>query len=122
MPSQPGISILNAEQAFLVHLESLHAAFPKLRIVLEHATTKDAVDMVKSLGDTVGCTITLHHLALTVDQWAGQPHNYCKPVAKFESDRQALCDAIKEGTGQYCWLIERSPAVLFGHRQCTAHS
>jgi dihydroorotase len=41
------ICVLNAEERFLVHLRELHHAFPRLRIVLEHATTKAAVDMVR---------------------------------------------------------------------------
>lgn len=89
--------VLNAEPAFLPHLRKLHARFPRLRIVLEHATTRAAVECVKSLGDTVACTITAHHLALTVDDWAGQSWNFCKPVAKYPDDRQALRDVIKEG-------------------------
>lgn len=91
------ICVLNAEAAFLPHLRKIHARFPRLRIVLEHATTKAAVDCVKSLGDTVGCTITAHHLALTVDDWAGQSFNFCKPVAKYPEDRKALQDVVKEG-------------------------
>jgi dihydroorotase len=92
------ICVLNAEEKFLTHLKQLHADFPKLKIVLEHATTKAAVDMVKSLGDTVGCTITLHHLSLTVDDWAGQCFNYCKPVAKYPHDREALREVILQGS------------------------
>ena len=99
MPSKEGsdICVLNAEERFLVHLKQLHTDFPKLKIVLEHATTKAAVDMVKSLGDTVGCTITLHHLSLIVDDWAGQCFNYCKPVAKYPIDREALRQVILQG-------------------------
>jgi dihydroorotase len=93
--------VLNAEPAFLPHLFKIHQDFPKLRIVLEHATTRAAVEAVKSLGPTVACTITAHHLALTVDDWAGQAWNYCKPVAKYPDDRQALRDVIKSG-GRYC--------------------
>jgi dihydroorotase len=89
--------VINAEPAFLPHLRSLHSRFPRLRIVLEHATTRAAVECVKSLGDSVACTITAHHLALTVDDWAGQSWNFCKPVAKFPDDRQALRDVIAEG-------------------------
>jgi len=88
---------LNAESKFLPHLKSLHRRFPNLRIVLEHATTRDAVEAVKSLGDTVACTITAHHLALTVDDWAGQSMHYCKPVPKFPVDRDALQAVIREG-------------------------
>ncbi|KAI7821466.1 hypothetical protein BX661DRAFT_194626 [Kickxella alabastrina] len=79
-----GICILNAEERFLATLRELHQAFPKLRIVLEHATTQAAVE------HTVGCTITAHHLFIIIDDWAGHPHHFCKPVAKFPHDRDAL--------------------------------
>ncbi|KAJ3107449.1 hypothetical protein HDU97_004045 [Phlyctochytrium planicorne] len=99
IPSDPesDVCVLNAEERFLSHLQELHKDFPNLRIVLEHATTKAAVDMVKSLGPTVGCSITIHHLSLIVDDWAGQCHNFCKPVAKFPHDREALRQVVKEG-------------------------
>ena len=95
------VHVLNAEPFFLPHLFKLHATFPKLRIVLEHATTRAAVEAVKSCGPTVACTITAHHLALTVDDWAGQSWNFCKPVAKYPDDRQALRDVVKEGKPNY---------------------
>jgi len=101
--------VINAEPAFLPHLRKLHARFPRLRIVLEHATTRAAVECVKSLGDTVACTITAHHLALTVDDWAGQAWNFCKPVAKFPDDRQALRDVIKEGHPRFFLGSDSAP-------------
>lgn len=112
------IHVINAEPTFLPHLRKLHANFPRLRIVLEHATTRAAVEAVKSLGATVACTITAHHLALTVDDWAGQSWNYCKPVAKFPDDREALRQVIREGEaepsceryGGINWI--RSPPVF----------
>jgi len=100
--------VLNAEEKFLPHLKKLHQAFPKLRIVLEHATTRAAVEAVKSLGSTVACTITAHHLAMTVDDWAGQSWNYCKPVAKYPSDREALREVIREGGQRFvCGHVQR---------------
>ena len=101
------IHIINAETTFLPHLRKLHAHFPRLRIVLEHATTREAVETVKSLGPTVACTITAHHLALTVDDWAGQSWNYCKPVAKFPSDREALREVIREGEMNFSFAESR---------------
>lgn len=96
------IHVLNAEVQFLPHLLKIHQAFPKLRIVLEHATTRAAIEAVKKCGPTVGCTITAHHLALIVDDWAGQSWNFCKPVAKYPDDRSALRDVVKEGV---CILV-----------------
>ncbi|KAF8681103.1 Growth-Arrest-Specific Protein 2 Domain [Rhizoctonia solani] len=101
--------VLNAEPQFLPHLRKLHAAFPRLRIVLEHATTRAAVECVKELGDTVACSITAHHLALTVDDWAGQSWNFCKPVAKYPDDREALRDIIKEGHPRFFLGSDSAP-------------
>jgi dihydroorotase len=56
---------------------------------------------VKSCGPTVGCTITAHHLTLTVDDWAGNGLNFCKPVAKFPDDREALREVIREGSREH---------------------
>ncbi|THV05477.1 Dihydroorotase [Dendrothele bispora CBS 962.96] len=103
------IHILNAEPQFLPHLDTLHKAFPKLRIVLEHATTRAAVEAVKACGPTVACTITPHHLALTVDDWAGQSWNYCKPVAKYPDDREALRSVIKEGHPRFFLGSDSAP-------------
>lgn len=48
IPSDPtsDICVLNAEERFLVHLKALHRDFPLLKIVLEHATSKAAVEAV----------------------------------------------------------------------------
>lgn len=105
---------MNAEALFLPHLFSLHAKFPRLRIVLEHATTRAAIEAVKLCGPAVACTITAHHLALTVDDWAGQSWNYCKPVAKLPDDRQALQQVIKEGTVD---MSSENTHQLLGHPQ-----
>lgn len=122
------IHILNAEPSFLPHLHKLHATFPRLRIVLEHATTRAAVEAVKACGDTVACTITTHHLALTVDDWAGQSWHFCKPVAKYPDDRQALRDVIAEGlclynTAKRIMLnSQRTSTLLPRFRFCTPSS
>jgi dihydroorotase len=104
-----GICVLNAEERFLDHLRSLHRAFPRLRIVLEHVTTAAAVDCVRSLGDTVAATITVHHLDLTVDHWAGRNHNFCKPVAKYPSDRAALRAVLREGHPRFFLGSDSAP-------------
>ncbi|KAJ6516163.1 Dihydroorotase [Mycena sanguinolenta] len=101
--------ILNAEPKFLTHLHSLHKAFPRLRIVLEHATTRAAVEAVKACGPSVACTITAHHLELTVDDWAGQSFNYCKPVAKYPDDREALRQVIREAHPRFFLGSDSAP-------------
>ncbi|KAG8903386.1 Dihydroorotase [Tulasnella sp. 403] len=111
IPSDPSknVCVLNAEPNFLPHLRTLHEAFPRLRIVLEHATTRAAVEAVKSLGDTVACTITAHHLDLTVDDWAGQSFHFCKPVAKYPDDREALREVVREGHPRFFLGSDSAP-------------
>ncbi|KAI0068889.1 dihydroorotase [Artomyces pyxidatus] len=107
------IHVINSEPHFLPHLIKLHARFPRLRIVLEHATTRAAIETVKSLGSTVACTITAHHLALTVDDWAGQSWNYCKPVAKYPDDREALREVIREGHPRFFLGSDSAPHPVY---------
>jgi len=96
----PGTFVMDAEAAFLDSLRLIHANFPKLRIVLEHITTRAAVDLVASLDDRVAATITDHHLAITLDDVVGsriRPHHFCMPVAKRPEDRTALVAIVKAG-------------------------
>lgn len=111
MPSNADndICILNAEQRFLPEVERLHQRFPGLRIVLEHVTTAEAVDCVKSLGQTVAATITAHHLDLTADDWAGRNHHFCKPVAKYPHDRNALRQVVAEGHPRFFLGSDSAP-------------
>jgi dihydroorotase len=67
------------------------------------------VDTVKSLGPTVACTITIHHLMLIVDDWAGQCHHFCKPVAKYPHDREALRSVIREGHPRFFLGTDSAP-------------
>ncbi len=110
-PSDPerDICILNAEAHFLPQLECLHARFPGLRMVLEHVTTAEAVDCVQSLGETVAATVTAHHLELTVDDWAGRNHNFCKPVAKYPHDRAAIRSVVCQGHPRFFLGSDSAP-------------
>lgn len=103
------ICILNAESRFLPELERIHIKFPQLRIVLEHVTTREAVEFVQSLGETVAATITAHHLCLTVDDWAGKNHNFCKPVAKYPHDRDALRAVVASGDPKFFLGSDSAP-------------
>jgi len=111
VPSSPedNICVMNAERSFMPFLKELHSRFPGLKIVLEHATTSDAVDTVKSCGDTVACTITAHHLDITIDDVVGRAHNFCKPVAKYPADRAALVAVIKEGHPRFFLGSDSAP-------------
>lgn len=108
----PGEFCLDRESAFLDVLKDIADHFPTLKIVLEHITTADAVDAVESLPEQVAATITVHHLALTLDDVIGdkiQPHHFCKPIAKRPEDRQALLLAATGGSSKYFLGTDSAP-------------
>jgi len=111
-PPAQDITVLNAEEAFLPTLLELHRRFPRLRIVLEHCTTAAAVEAVKKCGPNVVGTITAHHLFLIIDDWAGDPINFCKPVAKLPSDRIALLTAATSGDPKFFLGTDSAPHLL----------
>lgn len=114
------IHVLNAEESFLPALKKLHADFPNLKIILEHCTTEAAVraieDINKDIKDPkdirVAATITAHHLYLTIDDWAGNPINFCKPVAKLPRDRRALLSAAVSGKPYFFFGSDSAPHPL----------
>lgn len=110
------ITVLNAEEAFLPTLLDLHKRFPKLRIVLEHCTSAAAIKAVKSCGDNVVATITAHHLFIIVDDWAGDPHCFCKPVAKNPSDRRALLETAISGNPKFFFGTDSAPHPAISKR------
>lgn len=92
----PNHFCMDRENAFLPTLKELARTFPTLRIVMEHVSTRSAVDAVLESRDGVAATITPQHLLLTLDDVVGnllEPHHYCKPVPKRPEDRDALIEA-----------------------------
>ncbi|KAI9717306.1 MAG: hypothetical protein M1812_004833 [Candelaria pacifica] len=108
-PSNPTTTILTAEETFLPTFLHLHKTFPKLRIILEHCSTAAAISAVKNCGPTVAATITPHHLCITIDDWAGDPYSFCKPVAKLPTDRTALLKAAVSGNSKFFLGTDSAP-------------
>ncbi len=71
---------------------------PKLRIVCEHVTTREAAEFVRAAGDRVGATVTPQHLLFTLGHLIQglKYHLYCLPIVKFDADRAALQQAVLE--------------------------
>ena len=110
------VTVLSAEESFLPTFKDLHRRFPKLRIILEHCTTAAAVEAVKSCGPTVSATITAHHLFLIIDDWAGDPHCFCKPVAKLPSDRKKLLQTAVSGNSKFFLGTDSAPHPAISKR------
>ncbi|PHS42215.1 MAG: dihydroorotase [Sulfurovum sp.] len=98
--------VMDREAEFVSIYEKLASAFPKLKIIMEHITTKESVEVLDKF-ENLYATITLHHLLITLDDVAGgmlKPHLFCKPIAKRPEDREALLKIA----------LEAHPKVMFG--------
>ena len=98
--------VMDREKEFMPIYESLAIAFPNLKIIMEHITTKEAVNLLDKY-ENLYATVTLHHLLITLDDVAGgmlKPHLFCKPIAKRPEDRTALLNAA----------LGAHPKLMFG--------
>ena len=93
------IDIFDREKFFIDdELNIIRSKFPLLKIVLEHVSTSYGVKYIKENNNIAG-TITPHHMLLTKkDVFFDQkinPHHFCMPVVKNETDlielRKAAC-------------------------------
>jgi len=107
------IDIFDREKVFIDSvLEPLKQKFPKLRIVFEHITTKDAVQYVLSADEYVGATITPHHLLFNRNAMLVggiRPHYYCLPVLKRQTHQQALIEAATSGNPKFFLGTDSAP-------------
>ncbi|WP_329741734.1 dihydroorotase [Dyella sp. A6] len=109
------IDIFDRERVFIErHLMPLRERFPELRMVLEHITTRDAVDFVRAAPANVGATITAHHLLLNRNalfQGGIRPHNFCAPILKRETHRAALLQAATNGDAHFFLGTDSAPHI-----------
>lgn len=111
--TDPGVDIFDREAVFIdTVLAPLLRDFPALNVVLEHVTTRDGIEFVRDSGANVAGTLTAHHLLLNRNAiFAGgiRPHNYCLPVLKRESHRQALVAAAISGNPKFFLGTDSAP-------------
>ena len=107
------IDIFDREKVFLeTILADLINDFPELKVVLEHITTKDAVDFVNNASANVAATITAHHLLYNRNHMlAGgiRPHYYCLPILKRNTHQQALISAATSGSEKFFIGTDSAP-------------
>jgi len=109
----PNVDIFDREKLFIDRvLIPVLQKFPKLRVVFEHITTKEAVRFVLGSPPRVAATITAHHLLLNRNAlFAGgiRPHHFCLPVLKREDDRLALIEAATGGNPKFFLGTDSAP-------------
>lgn len=107
------VDIFDREKHFLDQiLAPLAARHPQMKLVVEHITTRDAVEFVHAHGDQVGATLTVQHLAYNRNHMlAGgiRPHLFCLPILKRNVHQQALQDAVASGSHKFFLGTDSAP-------------
>lgn len=107
------VDIFDREKTFLdTVLAPIVDKMPNLKIVVEHITTKDAVEFVKNAGPNVAATITAHHLLFNRNHMLVggiRPHFYCLPILKRNTHQQALIEAATSGDPKFFLGTDSAP-------------
>eukprot|EP00965_Chrysotila_dentata_P060542 2006599-Pleurochrysis_carterae.AAC.2 len=118
--TDPSVDIFDRERIFVKNkLPELLSHAPGLKVVLEHMSTREAVEFVESAGSNVAGTITPQHLLANRNAMLVgglRPHWYCLPILKTEDDRQALLGAVRRGCSRVFLGTDSAPHAV-GRKQ-----
>ena len=108
------IDIFDREKVFLERvLAPTLAAFPSLRVVLEHITTADSAEFVRShQGNNLGATLTPQHLMYNRNHMLVggiRPHLYCLPILKRNKHQEALREVVASGDPRFFLGTDSAP-------------
>jgi len=110
------VDIFDREEVFLKEvLAPIVNAYPKLKVVLEHITTANAVEFVDQAGDNVAATITAHHLMFNRNHMLVggiKPHFYCLPILKRNTHQAALVKAATSGSHKFFLGTDSAPHAI----------
>jgi dihydroorotase len=111
--TDPGVDVFDREARFIERvLAPLCERWPRLRVVFEHVTTREAVQFVRSARAGVAATVTPQHLLLNRNAlFVGgiRPHYYCLPLLKTEPDRLSLLEALADGDPRFFLGTDSAP-------------
>ncbi len=111
----PDVDIFDREAVFIeTVLDPLRQRLPELKVTMEHVTTSDGIDYIKSAKANLAGSITTHHLIINRNAilvGGIRPHYYCLPVAKRESHRLALRAAATSGDPRFFLGTDSAPHV-----------
>ncbi len=111
----PEVDIFDREKVFIdTVLDPLRRRLPELKVTMEHVTTSDGVDYIRSSARNIAGSITTHHLIINRNAilvGGIKPHYYCLPVAKRESHRLALRAAATSGDPRFFLGTDSAPHV-----------
>lgn len=107
------VDIFDREKVFIdTILSKILLRFPALKVVLEHITTKQAVEFVSTSPNHIGATITPQHLLYNRNHMLVggiRPHFYCLPILKRNEHQQALLDIVESGNTKFFLGTDSAP-------------
>lgn len=107
------VDVFDRERVFIERtLEPLIGRFSKLKVVMEHITTREAAAFVTAAPARIAATITPQHLLLNRNAlFTGgvRPHHYCLPILKREVHRGALVAAAISGNPKFFLGTDSAP-------------
>lgn len=111
--TDPAVDIFDREAVFIDSvLIPLLQRFPKLRVVLEHITTRQAAEFIQATDDNIAATVTPQHLLMNrnaIFKGGINPHHYCLPILKREEHRLALVQAVTTGSHKFFLGTDSAP-------------
>ena len=120
--TDPDVDIFDREAVFIErHLIKLVEKFPRLKIIFEHITTREAAEFVSSAGDNVAATITPQHLLYNRNHMLVggiRPHYYCLPILKRDIHQQALIEAAVSGNKKFFLGTDSAPHTKDSKESC----
>jgi dihydroorotase len=107
------VDVFDRERVFIEQvLAPVIERYPRLKVVLEHVTTADGVEFVRSARAGIAATVTPQHMLLNRnDLFVGglRPHHYCLPVLKAERHREAVLAAATSGNERFFLGTDSAP-------------
>lgn len=107
------VDIFDREAVFIQEiLMPLMQRHPQLKIVMEHITTKQAVEFVLQAGQNLAATLTVQHLMYNRNQMLVggiKPHYYCLPILKRNTHQKALQQAAISGNPKFFLGTDSAP-------------
>lgn len=107
------IDVFDREAIFVERvMKPLRRAFPALKVVFEHITTKEGAEYVRDAEGPIAATITPQHMLYNrnaIFQGGVRPHWYCLPILKRETHRLALVEAATSGSPRFFLGTDSAP-------------
>lgn len=111
--TDPSIDVFDREAIFVERvMKPLRRAFPALKVVFEHITTKEGAEYVRDAEGPIAATITPQHMLYNrnaIFQGGVRPHWYCLPILKRETHRLALVEAATSGSPRFFLGTDSAP-------------